>query len=136
LPPDEASISLMQKLGIRAGQRAIFLHAPEYYLKRLGSLTERVRTPAELTDASLDFVQAFYAQRSRLVEELPSLKAALQLYGTLWICWPHQKINVPCDLTEALVRECGRAVGFDDLQIEWIDAVWVGVKFIPTIPRE
>ncbi|MCA9915295.1 MAG: DUF3052 domain-containing protein, partial [Anaerolineae bacterium] len=122
-------------LGIRAGMRAIFLHAPEYYLNRLGSLMDRVNTPAELTDASLDFVQAFYAQRSRLVEELPSLKAALQLYGTLWICWPHQKINVPCDLTEAIVRECGRAAGFDDLQVEWMDALWVGVKFIPTIPR-
>ncbi len=120
---------LGELLGLRPGFRAIFLHAPGYYTKRLGALLDDLTTPAELSPHSLDFVQGFYLRQSRLAEELPALVTALVPRGVLWLCWPTAKSKRAHDLSEEAVREAGTAAGWREMQVAWVDAVWLGMRF-------
>jgi len=122
---------LPRKLGIKPGQRITFLDAPPAFAETLGELPEGVAQPrTTLRGGRLDVIVAFFVERRGLEQRLPSLIAALQPAGALWIAWPKRASRVTTDLTEDVVRELGLAAGVVDVKVCAIDATWSGLKLV------
>ena len=123
---------LARKLGLKAGQRAALVGAPDGFVADvLGGppagvwLTDRVAGPAEL-----DFVLFFTDSREALEARFAELDAAIRADGMLWIAWPKKASRVPTDLTGDVVRTLGLAAGLVDVKVCAVDAVWSGLKFM------
>ena len=120
---------LIQKLGLKPGMKALFVHAPRGYDATLGPLPAGVRRVAAVR-RPLDFVQCFVTGRAALEARFARLAAALAPAGMLWISWPKQAANVATDLTEDKVREVGLAHGLVDVKVCAVDETWSGLKFV------
>lgn len=122
---------LINKLGLKPGQHACILNAPEDFPKTLGALPKGIQLIQRLPKRrSLDFIQFFTKDRNKLEKTFPQLKAALDWGGILWISWPKGASKVPTDLNENIVREIGLDLGLVDVKVAAIDAIWSGLKFV------
>ncbi len=121
---------LVKKLGIKSGNRAALLGAPERYLDLLGDLPADVSIDRELADADYDFVQAFYRWRADYETDFPRLKAAIHKDGMVWISWYKKAAKMPTDISEDVVRQVALAGGLVDVKVAAIDAQWSGLKLV------
>jgi hypothetical protein len=122
---------LIKKLGLKPGQRACFLNAPEGFHKTLGALPLGIELIQRLPKMrSLDFIHFFTKERNKLEKSFPQLKAALNWDGILWISWPKGSSKVATDINENIVREIGLDVGLVDVKVAAVDEVWSGLKFV------
>ena len=129
MPAGYSKKSLVEKLGIKAGDAIAILGAPEDYAAALGNLPSTVRQTNKLK-GPLDFIQFFATKRTHLEEHFPKLKAALSPNGMLWVSWPKGSSGVQTDLTENVVREIGLANGMVDVKVCAVDEIWSGLKFV------
>lgn len=120
---------LVKKLGIKAGDRVAFVHAPEHYLDLLGELPNAVDI-LTLADAPLNFIHAFYTESEHLLTEFPQLKAALTKDGLVWISWYKKAAKMDTDLTGDSVRQMGLDAGLVDVKVAAVDEQWSGLKFV------
>ena len=120
---------LVQKLGIKAGQKAVILNAPRGYRKTLGALPEGASIAESLSSAS-EFIHFFTTERGELERKFAGLKRKLLPHGMLWISWPKGAANVETDLNENIVREVGLKTGLVDVKVCAVDEVWSGLKFV------
>lgn len=120
---------LVDKLGIKAGNRAFIGGAPEGYLSMLEPIPEDVTIAAQLR-GSFNFVQFFTDRRVALERRFPKLKQAMAKDGMLWVSWPKKASGVPTDVTEDVVREVALAHGLVDVKVAAIDEVWSGLKLM------
>lgn len=121
--------SLVDKLGLKVGFKAIILNPPANYGDTLGELPAGV-TLAEGLQGPLDFIQFFTRSRQELALEFPSLKGALAPAGMLWVSWPKRAAGVETDLDEKVVREVGLENGLVDVKVCAVDETWSGLKFV------
>lgn len=122
---------LIKKLGLKPGQRACFMNAPEDFPKTLGALPHGIELIQRLSKTrSLDFIHFFTKERNKLEKSFPQLKAALNWDGILWISWPKGSSKVATDINENIVREIGLDVGLVDVKVAAVDEVWSGLKFV------
>jgi hypothetical protein len=120
---------LVAKLGLKPGNRAWLIHAPEGYLAQLAPLPPGVEWVVA-GEPGLDFVQLFVQTRADLAAEWPAAQGALAPAGMLWVSWPKRGSGLPTDLTENAIREFGLAQGLVDVKVCAVDAVWSGLKFV------
>jgi hypothetical protein len=121
--------TLVEKLGIKAGTRAVALSAPPTYRSLLGRLPDGTTLHSRLP-ASATFIHQFVHNRDDLAAVFPRLVRALEDQGMLWISWPKQVSGVATDLNENVVREIGLGHGLVDVKVAAIDEVWSGLKFV------
>lgn len=120
---------LQDKLGLKAGLRAVVLRAPEGYLDRLPILNE-ARLMSRLT-GWFDFIQYFASSRQQLEAVMANLELHLEPRGALWVSWPKQGSHLAAaGLNESVVREIGLAAGLVDVKVAAIDEDWAGLKFV------
>jgi hypothetical protein len=128
-PAGYSGTPLPHKLGIKPGARVALLGAPPAFDATLGELPPGVAIRRR-AQGPLDVIVSFHDQRARLQPRLPTLAAALEPAGGLWIAWPKRSSGVETDLTENLVRELGLATGLVDNKVCAIDEVWSGLRFV------
>ena len=121
--------TLVNKLGIKMGDRICLLNAPKYYADTLGQLPPDVRVEQNPT-ADLDFLQFFTKRRTELEAQFPTLKQAIAQSGMLWISWPKKASKIETDVTGDVVRQIGLANGLVDVKVCAVDEVWSGLKFV------
>jgi hypothetical protein len=121
--------SLVDKLGIKPGQRIVIVGAPADYAKTLGELPPDV-TLAKRIQGEHDFLHFFSKSRHELEQKFPALKTGLVSNGALWISWPKGSSGVATDLNENAVREIGLANGLVDVKVCAVDETWSGLKFV------
>lgn len=119
---------LIQKLGLRLGQRAYTLHAPVGYAELL-HIPEPINSVSEL-DNGLDWLQAFYADKRVLASELDALKNSLAKHGQLWLSWPKKASNMVSDVDQNVIHKLGLQTGLVDVKIASINETWSGLKFV------
>lgn len=130
-PAGYSGTPLVQKLGIKPGQRICILGAPDDYLKTLGPLPAGVKLLSRLGNPhTLDFIHIFTLQSRQLAVKFAELSTALAYTGSLWVSWPKKASKVETDLTEGVVRQIGLDAGLVDVKIAAIDEVWSGLKFM------
>ena len=120
---------LPRKLGIGAGARVALIAAPEGFAAVLGALPDGARVHTRLR-GRFDVIVAFTTRRAALERRLPTLRAALEPVGGLWLAWPKRASGVATDLGDNEVRTLGLATGLVDNKVCAIDETWSGLRFV------
>lgn len=120
---------LVEKLGIKSGQKIHLANPPRNYRVTLGALPAQVHLSKSL-DGLCDFIQLFAQERLLLERDFPKLKKHLATSGCLWVSWPKGGSKVKTDLNENVVREIGLKNGLVDIKVCAVDEVWSGLKFV------
>lgn len=118
---------LIKKLGIKEGMRIAFLYAPDSYRSLLGPLPAAID---EQSDDKLDFIHAFFTDRTDFELEIPELLSAIARDGMIWISWPKKASKVPTTMTEDIIREVALPMGLVDVKVCAVDEVWSGLKLM------
>lgn len=132
VPAERAGYSqrpLLEKLGIKTGNRVAFVAAPSGFDTTLGPLPAGVRRAREFR-GPIDLIVVFAGDAAGLSRKITHAKRALSPAGMLWVCWPKKTSGVVTDVDENLVREIGLAAGLVDVKICAVDATWSGLKFV------
>ena len=48
----------------------------------------------------------------------------------LWVSWPKKSSKVDTDIVEGTIREVALPLGFVDVKVCAVDAVWSGLKLV------
>jgi hypothetical protein len=120
---------LARKLGIVAGARVAPLQAPADYAALVAPLPDGASLVPH-ADAGTDVAHLFVREREDLARRLPALREALRPDAALWISWPKKAAKVPTTVTEDVVRELALPLGFVDVKVCAVDAVWSGLKLV------
>ena len=132
MPAERAGYShrtLVEKLGIKVGQRIALVAAPPDFDSTLGRLPEGVRRARELR-GTIDVIVLFARDAAGLVRAMTGVKRALASDGLLWVTWPKKSSGIASDLDENIVRGVGLAAGLVDVKVCAVDAIWSGLKFV------
>lgn len=126
---------LAQKLGLKDGQRALFIGLPPELDELLGSRSFREVVQAGWagwTDGApgWDFVHGFTASRAVLEANARPLMEAIDRNGIVWISWPKKASKVPTDITEDVIREVVLPIGLVDIKVAAVSDVWSGLKLM------
>lgn len=120
---------LRKKLGVKDGQVTWRLKMPASVAEEIaqgGVAPKLVKTPK----AGVEMAHLFVTQREELGRELEWLRGVLAQDGTVWVSWPKKASGVATDITEDMVREVCLPMGFVDVKVCAVDAVWSGLKLV------
>ena len=121
--------SLIAKLGLKEGAKAIVIAPPADYAKLTdgAAIGQRSAAPAAGT---FDFVHLFVADMASLARKLPKLEPRLAEGGMLWVSWPKKTSKLFVDLTEAGIRKVCLPIGLVDVKVCAVDNDWSGLKLM------
>jgi hypothetical protein len=81
-------------------------------------------------DAGCDLVHLFVRERATLAREAARLRALLGDAAVLWVSWPKKAARVATDITEDAIRDVVMPLGWVDVKVCAVDAVWSGLKLV------
>lgn len=126
---------LAQKLGLKDGQRALFIDLP-------ASLTELADSRAfaeashitvdQLGDAApgYDVIHLFTTARAVLEALAQPLMNLIARDGMIWVSWPKKAAKVATDITEDVIRDVVLPIGLVDVKVCAVDQTWSGLKLV------
>ena len=117
---------LARKLGVRDGQRTWRLDMPERVAAEIDAAPLQLDAP----EAGLEMAHVFVTRRATLEDELRRLRPLLAPAGMVWVSWPKQAAKVDTDISEDVIRAVALPLGFVDVKVCAIDAVWSGLKLV------
>jgi hypothetical protein len=126
---------LAQKLGLKDGQRALFidLPAPLAELAAARQFVEASRITVDQVGAAspgYDFVHLFTATRSVLEALAQTLMNLIARDGMIWVSWPKKAAKVATDITEDVIRAVLLPIGLVDVKVCAVDQTWSGLKLV------
>jgi hypothetical protein len=122
--------SVAQKMGIKAGSRVFFDHAPEGALEAIELPALEVSSRLE---GDFDYIHSFCLTQAEMSSRFPMLKRHLGPAGMLWLSWPKAR-KLGTDLSLPKVIEIGYSHGLVESTALRVDDTWSGLKF--THPRQ
>lgn len=120
---------LAKKLSLKDGMRVWFNGMPESVRAEIDSFGLTLAEESAPIQG-IDAAHVFVTEKSVLAERLTELRNRIDPAGQLWISWPKKASKVPTDITEDTVRELALPVGWVDVKVCAIDAVWSGLKLV------
>jgi hypothetical protein len=124
--------SLVEKLGIRRGQKVGLLNPPSGYDSMLTGLPEGISVAQELS-GEFDFIQFFAKNAEDLDESFGASKARIKQSGMIWASWPKGASRALGGLRSDIVREIGLRHGLVDVKVCSIDQNWSALKFVTRV---
>jgi hypothetical protein len=126
---------LPQKLGLKDGQRALFISLPPELndLRISRHFHEMAQAGWETWtdgDPGWDFVHGFTASRATLESNAQPLMNAIDRNGMIWISWPKKASKVPTDITEDVIRDVVLPIGLVDIKVAAVSDIWSGLKLM------
>ncbi len=119
--------SVVQKLGIKKGQRLVVLNAPEGYQALWSDLPEGASLESEL-GGTADVVQCFAASRVQLEDLLPKIKGAIDKKGIVWVAYPKGTSKTKSDINRDSIRAYAQSIGMETVALFAIDDVWSSIR--------
>jgi hypothetical protein len=134
-PVGYSGTPLAQKLGLKDGQRALFIDLPadQADLTTSRHFVESTRiTVDQLGDAApgYDFIHLFTTARSVLEALVQPLMNLIARDGMIWVSWPKKAAKVATDITEDVIRAVVLPLGLVDVKVCAVDATWSGLKLV------
>lgn len=133
--PGYSGTPLPQKLGLKDGQRVLFIALPPE-LKDL----RKSRHFVEIAEAGwdsfaggepgYDLIHGFTASRAVLEKSAKKLMKQIDRDGTIWISWPKRASKVMTDITEDVIREVILPIGLVDVKVAAVSDIWSGLKLM------
>jgi hypothetical protein len=120
---------LWKKLGFKPGLRLCVVNAPADYDALIAGAPQPLERAAR-PGATVGLVHLFVEQRADLARELPRLREQLAPDAVLWVSWPKKASKRPTDITEDVIRELSLPIGWVDVKVCAVDAVWSGLKLV------
>lgn len=119
---------LAKKLGLKAGSRLYAVAMPDSVRAEI----ERLVRPAYVARAvkGLEAAHLFTTKRADLKKRLVELREKLSAEGQVWVSWPKKVAKVDTDITDDVIRAVALPLGFVDVKVCAIDAVWSGLKLV------
>lgn len=128
-PTGYSGTPLAKKLGITPGCRILKIAAPPEYGELLAPLPEGV-TFDDKAGPRIDLVHLFVTRQADLVEQLAALRGTLRPEVPVWVSWPKKASKVPTTVTEDTIREAALPIGYVDVKVCAVSAVWSGLKLV------
>jgi len=120
---------LAKKLGIKPGSRVFVTGAPEGYRKLLEPLPVEVLFENK-PGPGVDIAHVFVTKKQELSKLIAALRKQLRSDATMWVSWPKKAARVTTTVSEDIIRELTLPLGFVDVKVCAIDAVWSGLKLV------
>jgi len=122
---------LHRKLGVKPGHRVLLDAVPDGFdadaLDPDGS-AQVDRSPDGT--GPYDVLLLFCPDAAAMAARLPAGMALTTTAGRCWVAWPKRASGGPTDLTENAVRDAALAVGWVDVKVCAVDAVWSGLCLV------
>jgi hypothetical protein len=138
-PPDQTTgysgTPLPQKLGLKDGQRVLFISLPKDLkdLRKSRHFIEIAESGWQSFtdgDPGYDVIHGFTDSRAVLAGAAKSLMNQIDRNGSVWISWPKKASKVPTDITEDVIREIVLPIGLVDVKVAAVNEVWSGLKLV------
>jgi hypothetical protein len=120
---------LVKKLGLHPGAKLCVLNAPFDYRSLIAPWPDDATLHAD-ADRTTDLVHLFVRERARLAGELARLRKRLRDDAVLWVSWPKKGAAISGDVSENVVRELALPLGWVDVKVCAVDAVWSALKLV------
>lgn len=120
---------LAKKLSLKDGMRVWFEDMPDSVRAEIAGFGLTIVEDVEPTKG-IDAVHVFVTEKVVLAERLTTLRHTIDPAGQLWISWPKKAAKVPTDITEDTIRELALPMGWVDVKVCAVDAVWSGLKLV------
>ena len=120
---------LPKKLGIKPGARVCMLGEPTDYRYLLEPLPDRV-TFTRTMSPDVDLTHIFATGLTDLTKALQKARMHVRPNAMVWVSWPKKSAKVPTDITEDRIREVALPMGFVDVKVCAVTAVWSGLKLV------
>ena len=126
---------LAQKLGLKDGQRVLFIAMPASLNELRVSRNFREMAQAgwetwQDGDPGYDFIHGFTASRAVLEDNARPLMDSIARDGTIWISWPKKASKVMTDITEDVIRDVVLPIGLVDVKVAAVNEIWSGLKLV------
>jgi hypothetical protein len=126
---------LAQKLGLKDGQRVLFISLPKELneLRKSRHFVEMAQAGWETFtdgDPGYDMIHGFTASRVVLEKNAKPLMEQIDRNGTIWISWPKKASKVPTDITEDVIRDVVLPIGLVDVKVAAVNDIWSGLKLV------
>lgn len=72
----------------------------------------------------------FVTERKQLEQLISQARTKLGDDAMVWISWPKKASKVETDITEDVVRDVALPIGFVDIKVCAVDAIWSGIKLM------
>jgi hypothetical protein len=129
-PAGYSGTPLWKKLGYKTGQIAFVHQPPRNYSALLQLPADVAVTWVTKFKPDLPFVHLFVTSLTDLHHRLAKYRGAIAPDGTAWVSWPKKSSGVPTDITEDRIRDAALPLGFVDIKVCAVDAVWSGLKLV------
>jgi len=120
---------LVKKLGIQSGMTVQVIDAPRPYERIVEHLPADLRFVARTT-AGTQLVHLFSSDAAKLEKTLTTLRARLPADAVVWVSWPKKTSGVASDVDENVVRRIALPIGYVDVKVCAVDAIWSGLKLV------
>ena len=134
-PAGYSGTPLPQKLGLKDGQRVMFISLPKELkdLRRSRHFVEIAEAGWESFtdgDAGYDVIHGFTTSRDVLQKAAKPLMDEIDRDGSIWISWPKKASKVPTDITEDVIRDVILPIGLVDVKVAAVNEIWSGLKLV------
>ncbi len=123
---ETCSAALLQKLGVKDGKDAVFLHVPPDVQSQCAAIPTGANVSQQLGKAH-DIIFTFYESSKELKKELPQLKQAIKPSGMIWVCW--RKGNMT-DVSRDLIWQLGEECGLSSVSSIAVADGWAAMKLM------
>ena len=124
--------TVIKKLRMKSGQRALILNAPGDYMAGLGILPDDLVVSTEAAAGEFDFVHVFARDSEELERFAPAAIAASKDDAVLWFSYPKRSSGIETDLSRDEGWRVVYAAGLRPVSQVSIDDVWSAVRFRST----
>ena len=123
--------SIVKKLGLKPGMRALVLGAPSGYLDSLAPLPDGV-VVSTTVGGNHGFVQFFVSKEAEIEKSKKKLLESADPGALVWISYPKKSSGVDSDLSREVVWAAMEGTGWRPVSQIAIDEVWSALRFRPT----
>jgi hypothetical protein len=119
---------LRKKLGVTAGQTTWRLAMPDVIADEIDAADPPLLLEAPV--AGLMMAHLFVVEAAVLQAGLTRLRPLLAANGMVWVSWPKKAAKLPSDITEDVIRAEALPMGYVDVKVCTVDAMWSGLKLV------
>ncbi len=127
MPEGYSGTPLAKKLSLKDGLSVWFYTMPDSVRAEIGSIDVVARPGPE---PGLDAAHIFTTERAEMERLLAELRHTIAPTGFVWVSWPKKASKVPTDITEDTIREICLPMGWVDVKVCAVDAIWSGLKLM------
>jgi len=120
---------LARKLSLKDGMRVWFLDMPDSVRAEIDEY-DLTLSEEEVPTPGLNAAHIFVTDRAEMEKQLGVLRDIIDPAGQVWVSWPKKAAGVETDITEDIIRDVALPMGFVDIKVCAVDAVWSGLKLV------